>query len=122
MKKDKRMKGMAKLSQLSELSKEMRKMMGDDYAKGLQKVTVASDSPEGLKKGLSKAQEIMEKKGLMKEEKEDKAEEMEEDEMCEACEGEGCEACEEQEEKEEMSPEMIKKQIKELQAKLAEME
>lgn len=118
MKKDKRMKGMAKLSQLNELSKEMKKMMGDDYAKGLQKVTVASDSPEGLKKGLSKAQEIMEKKGLMKEEMEDKAEEMEE-EMCEACEGEGCEACEEQE---EMSPEMIKKQIKELQAKLAEME
>lgn len=117
MKKD--LKSKAKLSQLNELSKEMKKMMGDDYAKGLQKVTVASDSPEGLKKGLSKAQEIMEKKGLMKEEMEDKAEEKE---MCEACEGEGCEACEEQEEKEEMSPEMIKKQIKELQAKLAEME
>ena len=114
MKKD--LKSKAKLSQLNELSKEMKKMMGDDYAKGLQKVTVASDSPEGLKKGLSKAQEIMEKKGLMKE---DKAEEKEEDEMCEACEGEGCEACEEQE---EMSPEVIKKQIKELQAKLAEME
>ena len=112
MKKD--LKSKAKLSQLSELSKEMKKMMGDDYAKGLQKVTVASDSPEGLKKGLSKAQEIMEKKGLIKEEREDKAEEKEEDEVCETC--------EEQEGQEEMSPEVIKKQIKELQAKLAEME
>lgn len=121
MKKDKRMKRSAKLSQLGELSKEMKKMMGDDYAKGLQKVTVASDSKEGLKKGLSKAQEIMEKKGLM--EKEDKAEDLENEmEMCEDCEGEGCEACEEQEEQKEMSPEVIKKQIKELQAKLAEME
>lgn len=113
----KEMKAKAKLSQLKELSKEMKKMMGDNFAKGMQKVTVASDSAEGLKKGLSKAQEIMEKRKDMKPEMEDEAEEMEEG-MCEACEGEGCEECEE----EEMSPEAIKMQIKKLQAKLAEME
>ena len=32
--------------------------------KGMQKVTVASDSPEGLKKGLEKAEEMVEEKGL----------------------------------------------------------
>ena len=117
----------AKLSQLKELSKEMKKMMGDGFAegmKGMQKVTVASDSKEGLQKGLSKAQEIMKKKGLMEdmsEEKEDK------EEVCEACEGEGCKHCEEMEEYEEdmeedMSADDIKEQIKKLQEKLKDME
>lgn len=116
----------AKLSQLKELSKEMKKMMGDGFAegmKGMQKVTVASDSKEGLQKGLSKAQEIMKKKGLMEEmpEKEDK------EEVCEACEGEGCEQCEEMEEYEEgmeedMSADAIKEKIKKLQEKLKDME
>jgi hypothetical protein len=125
MKKDKSMKRSAKLSQLGELSKEMRKMMGDNFGKSLKKVTVAADSEEGLKKGLSKAQEIMAKKKMMPEmmpEMEDESEEMEE---CEACEGEGCEECEESEEyedSEEMSPEAIKQKIKELQSKLSKME
>lgn len=54
----------AKMDALSNLSDEMSKMMGDDYSKGLgkMKVTVASDSEEGLSKGLDKAQEIMKKK------------------------------------------------------------
>ena len=45
--------------------------------KGMQKVTVMSDSPEGLKKGLSKAEEIMEAKLGKKSE--------DEDEKCEGC-------------------------------------
>lgn len=127
MKKDKRMKRSAKLSQLSDLSKEMKKMMGDDFGKSLQKVTVAADSKEGLQKGLSKAQEIMNKKGMMEEMKPEKMEEeaeevMEDMDVCEKCEGEGCEYCEEEEEEVEMSPEMIKEKIKKLQSKLAEME
>lgn len=123
MKKDKSMKRSAKLSQLGELSKEMRKMMGDDFGKSLQKVTVAADSKEGLEKGLSKAQEIMKKKGMMSAMKPEKMEEEAEEMMeCEACEGEGCEECEESEESEEMSAESIKAKIKELQSQLAEME
>jgi hypothetical protein len=60
----------AKKKSLLELKKAM---MGDDTmgglgdalkAKKMQKVTIASDSPEGLHKGLSKAQEIMAAKGL----------------------------------------------------------
>jgi len=123
MKKDKSMKRSAKLSQLGELSKEMRKMMGDDFGKSLQKVTVAADSKEGLEKGLSKAQEIMKKKGMMDEMKPEKMEEEAEEMMeCEACEGEGCEACEDSEDSEEMSADSIKAKIKELQSQLAEME
>ena len=49
----------------------------------MQKVTVMSDSPEGLKKGLSKAEEIMEAKLGKKSE--------EEDEKCEECEKSPCE-------------------------------
>lgn len=41
---------------------EMRKMAADEMAiplKGLKKVTVASDSPEGVKTGLDKAKEML---------------------------------------------------------------
>ena len=48
---------------------ELKKMMGDDMHEGMkekmkdmQKVTVASDSKEGLEEGLSKAQEILKKR------------------------------------------------------------
>lgn len=46
---------------LDELRKHAQSMMSDKV-KGLKKVTVASDSSEGLKKGLSKAEEIIGKK------------------------------------------------------------
>lgn len=53
----------------------------------MEKVTVASDSPEGLKKGLSKAQEIMKKRSELMGEEEGEGEieespEEEEEELC----------------------------------------
>ena len=88
---------------------ELRKLAQDEM-KGkmanLKKVTVASDSKEGLKKGLEKAEEVLESK-------------------CPECEGEECE-CEseeyeseeapEAEESEELSEEEIDAKIKELMA------
>jgi len=111
----------AKLSQLKDLSKEMRKMMGDSFGESMKKVTVAADSEEGLKKGLSKAQEIMKKKGLM-EEMSDEEKEYEED-IDDEEEEELAEDMEEMaEDVDKMSPEDIKARIEELKAKLAEME
>jgi hypothetical protein len=57
-------KSQAKAAMLKELSKEMsddmyspmKDMLGK---KGMKKVTVASDSPEGLEKGLSMAEKLM---------------------------------------------------------------
>lgn len=120
----------AKLDSLRDLSKEMKKMMGEGYADSMQKVTVAADSKEGLQKGLSKAQEIMKKKGLMEEMDEESMDEPmseEEKEMYEDIddneEEELSEDMEEMADKVDvMSPEEIKKKIEELQAKLAEME
>jgi hypothetical protein len=111
----------AKLSQLKDLSKEMSKMMGDGYADSMQKVTVASDSKEGLEKGLSKAQELMKKKGLMSEmsdeekEYEEDIDDSEEEELEEDLE-------EMADDVDKMSPEEMKMKIKELEAKLADME
>lgn len=67
------------------MKKEGKKDLFGDLMdkKGMQKVTVMSDSPEGLKKGLSKAEEIMEAKLGKKSE--------EEDEKCEECEKSPCE-------------------------------
>lgn len=52
----------AKLSTLKELMKDMDDMMMEDMknAKGMSKVSVMADSPEGLKKGLEKAEEVVE--------------------------------------------------------------
>ncbi len=47
---------------LDELRKHAQSMMSGKM-KGLKKVTVASDSAEGLKKGLNVAEEIVNKKG-----------------------------------------------------------
>jgi hypothetical protein len=52
---------------LRELKANMMEMMGEEkrgliMPKKMSKVTVMSDSPEGLKKGLSKAEEIMKAK------------------------------------------------------------
>lgn len=66
--KDKNMKKKAKKEMLSALSSEMKDMMREGYKDSdlmdKMKVTVASDSEEGLEEGLSKAQEIMKKKSL----------------------------------------------------------
>ena len=49
----------AKMSMLEALRGEMSGMMKDEMQHpSLKKVTVASDSPEGLQKGLEKAQEL----------------------------------------------------------------
>jgi|11BtaG_2_1085332.scaffolds.fasta_scaffold00947_10 hypothetical protein len=113
----------AKLSQLKELSKEMSKMMGDSYGDSMKKVTVAADSEEGLEKGLTKAQELMKKKGLMEDEpmsdEEKEYEEDIDDSEEEELEGDLEEIADDVD---MMSPEDMKIKIKELEAKLADME
>jgi len=88
----------------SEMLQELSKVMSDDsYSplkdmmgkKGMKKVSVMSDSPEGLKKGLSMAEKLMKLKS-----KENGESDMEE---CPECEGEGCPACSQEMEE---SPEM----------------
>jgi hypothetical protein len=49
----------AKMGILKQISEMAGGAMGDDI-KGLKKVTVASDSPKGLKEGLSKAKDLVE--------------------------------------------------------------
>lgn len=84
-------KSKAKAEMLKELSKEMsddmyspmKDMLGK---KGMKKVTVASDSPEGLKKGLSMAEKLMKLKSeqngeSMPKSESEESEEMEEMEM-----------------------------------------
>jgi hypothetical protein len=78
------MKG-AKCAMLKELSKEMsndansglRDSLGK---KGMKKVTVASDSPEGLKKGLTMAEKLMSLKSGKSEMEDESEEEMSEEE------------------------------------------
>lgn len=79
-KKDKKIDGVekdAKMSVLSSLRDMASEAMGDKL-KNLKKVTVASDSEEGLKKGLEKAEEIVEG-GMpkMEDESEEETEELE---------------------------------------------
>jgi hypothetical protein len=67
MSKDK-MKKEARTKMLKELKKAMRDDIHEplrEGMKGLKKVTVASDSEEGLEEGLSKAQKILKKKEEM---------------------------------------------------------
>lgn len=99
---DKKMK--AKAEMLKMLSKMMHSDMYEGMGEGLKskkmnKVTVAAPDAAGLKKGLSKAQEIIEAKmgkGEPKDEYDMEDEyEGDEEESCEECEGKGCEACEE---------------------------
>ena len=102
----------AKLDVLKDLKKQAMEMMGEKVS-GLKKVTIASDSKEGLKKGLEKAEEVVDKSP-------------EEQEACPECEGHGCEACESEEHEASESPEQesseeseeeLDKKIKELMAK-----
>jgi hypothetical protein len=94
-------KAMAKSEMLKELSKEMsddmyspmKDMLGK---KGMKKVSVMSDSPEGLEKGLSMAEKLMKLK-----QSQSSDESASEEESCSSCKGKGCPMCESEE-----SPEM----------------
>ena len=64
-------------SDMLDMKKEGKKDLFGDLMdkKGVQKVTIMADSKEGLKKGLSKAQEIMKAKlGIDPEEKKEEKE------------------------------------------------
>lgn len=62
----------AKMSAVKDLSGMASEMMGGKL-KGLKKITVASDSAEGLKEGLEKAEEIVEAKSEPEEEMEEES-------------------------------------------------
>lgn len=121
----------AKKAMLKSLKSEMKSMMGegrndlsDMLGKKKMKVEVDADSKEGLKEGLSKAEEIMNSKlGPMSAPKDDESESEYED--CPVCEGEGCEECEMQEHSEEPKEESIddlKSQIEMLKKQLSSKE
>jgi len=90
-------KAKAKSAMLKELSKEMsddmyspmKDMIGK---KGLKKVSVMSDSPEGLKKGLSVAEKLMKLKKDQSPSEDGETES--EEQSCSSCKGEGCDMCE----------------------------
>lgn len=98
-------KAMAKSEMLKELSKEMsddmyspmKDMLGK---KGMKKVSVMSDSPEGLEKGLSMAEKLMKLK-----KSQSNGESESEEESCSSCKGKGCPMCESEEESPEMEAE-----------------
>ena len=93
-------KAMAKSEMLKELSKEMSDdmyspMKGMLGKKGMKKVSVMSDSPEGLEKGLSMAEKLMQLKSkqgkgeeMMDESEEESPEMMAADEISEMSEDE----------------------------------
>ena len=101
-KKDKPMSDVAKDAKMS-VVKDLQQMASDAMRTGLKgglkKVTVASDSPEGLKAGLEKAEEIVEKKDEMEgDEEETELEEAREDlPMTQASEDDDMEDCTEEE-------------------------
>jgi phage shock protein A len=66
-----------KMKAKASMAKELSDTLGGDIAedmKGMSKVTVASDSEQGLKKGLEKAEEVLEDKMDSEQESEDMAE------------------------------------------------
>lgn len=77
---------------LMELMSMMDEMEGEGYGdelSSLKKVTVAAPDEEGLKKGLSKAEQLLKmREGMVSED----SEEEEEEDECEEC--EGCPKCE----------------------------
>lgn len=82
-------KAKAKSEMLKELSREMSDdmyspMKGMLDKKGMKKVSVMSDSPEGLEKGLSMAEKLMKLKSEQGGEEESMEEEKEESPMMEA--------------------------------------
>lgn len=113
----------AKMSALGDLNEDM---MGNelDKLKGLKKVTIASNSPKGLEKGINMAKEIVGNKMLDESEYGDEempeGEESAEGEMEESPEMESSEHEEGGEEagEEEMSKEELLAEIERLKAKL----
>lgn len=104
----------AKLAVLGEAHKSASDMMKGGLA-NLKKVTIASDSKEGLKEGLDKAEDLLGEQS---------------DEECEVCDGVGCPHCgmgekeskklsgyeDQQEESEPMDEDELDEKIKELLA------
>lgn len=99
----------------------MDDMMGldSDKIKGLKKVTVASNSPKGLEKGLDKAKEIVGNKELSEEMMSD-GEELADSEEMESEESPEMEVAEHEGEEEGMEEKDAK--IAELEAKIAKLE
>ena len=110
--------GMAKAAMLKELSKEMSNDSNSGLKdalskKGMKKVTVASDSKEGLEKGLSMAEKLMKLKNGDSEEKSCDMEEESEDEEMEEPEAAKEEMGEMSEEEAMAMYEMLKKRFEE---------
>lgn len=93
--------------------------MDSDKVKGLKKVTVASNSPSGLSKGLEKAKELIGGAPVGGLEGEEMEEEMPEGE--EMMEEEMPEGEEESSEMEDESPEELEAEIEKLKEKLAKL-
>lgn len=110
-------KSMAKAEMLKELSKEMsddmyspmKDMLGK---KGMKKVTVASESPEGLQKGLSMAEKLMKLKSSQEGSEEESEMEEEGEEESESPEMEA------EDEMSDMSPEEMEAMFEMLKKKL----
>ena len=107
--------GMAKAAMLKELSKEMSNDSNSGLKdalskKGMKKVTVASDSKEGLEKGLSMAEKLMK---LKNGDSEESSEEESEDEEMEEPESAKEEMGEMSEEEAMAMYEMLKKRFEE---------
>lgn len=107
----------AKLNAANEMHKWASEEMGNGLEKKLKKVTVASDSEEGLEEGLEKAKEIVEEKPDMMD-----AEKSEEDAVHEAGESVEDEMMEHSEDgMEEMSEEEIDEKLQKLMALKAKL-
>lgn len=105
----------AKSSVLEDLMSDMFDHDGDKV-KGLKKVTIASNSPKGLEKGLDKAKEMLGEKGMSEED----MPEGEESGEHEAEESPEMEASEHEADEEEMSADEIEAKIAELKDLLKE--
>jgi len=109
----------AKSGILQDLVDDMMGMEGDKV-KGLKKVTVASNSPKGLEKGLEKAKEIVGDAPMAEDEEMPEGEKMAEGEdMEEESEEESPEMEVAEEEGEEKDVEDLKAEIEKLKEKLA---
>lgn len=104
----------AKMDVLSHLRDMAQESMGSKLH-GMKKVSVMSDSPEGLKEGLSKAQNIMEHKDEMSPDHMDLSPHVESEDpyenLEESSQHEASESPEEESSEHELSPEEIDAQI-----------
>ena len=103
----------AKQSVLEDLSSQASSKLADKL-KGLKKVSVASNSPEGLEEGLEKAQELVESKPFEGEESTEE-EAMEHAEMENAMDGDS------EEESEDDELKMLNDKVAMLEAKLDQL-